>query len=646
MRAIARALVVPLAVIGTVVVQGVLLDGPVASAQPYETAAAEPNATPAISLRQLGLPDRLELIGSNRAFDTSIPVPNGIGPSMLTGQIGSVVNVIDGRVDVLDARGVVLGSVVVPVGVSTVPFTVDISGALVTEGRAPLSFILRDNNPPSNSCTQLPSLSMSQLMTTFSGPTPDPTTVAGFLPRYLDQITIGVGPNPSRDQQQAALALVAELTQLSRPIPVRIDVDTSSSPVWRSGGPTRRSIEIREGDNPGIAVENPGTQAAVLSITGKGEELIRQVDLFVDRRFELAQTPEASVTSMKSELPTAAYTRSFAELDMAAESEVLGVDTLYVGFDASAFAVGSIDHAQVHFISNYTPVTSGSASIMIRSGSTVLASHKLDESGLLDLYFDLPAETIASNVGLSLEIRYNPERDCAPLTDRITFAVDPRSTVTVTPGDHNRGGFPVLPMAFAPEFDVAIDQPEHIRYAAQAINLMGQHSTVALRPRLATLDEAAGRGSGLLVVASGEDLARAGMQPPMLTTGASVVDVNGAPITDVDVRGPLGVVQAFTHNGRMVLALNSTGDWGLVDQSFDYIRGLENRWASLIGDTVATGPAGDTVSLAVRAGDVMTPHPDLGDGWRWWVWATIAAGGIAALAVISIVVLRMRRAKP
>ena len=60
----------------------------------------------------------MDLIGSNQNFDTSIPVPEGIGPSMLTGQIGSVVNVIDGRVDVLDARGIVLGSILIPVGVA------------------------------------------------------------------------------------------------------------------------------------------------------------------------------------------------------------------------------------------------------------------------------------------------------------------------------------------------------------------------------------------------------------------------------------------------------------------------------------------------------------------------------------------------
>ena len=645
MRALARVLIVSLAVAATVGVQTLLPAGPVASGQPDESVAVEPNVTPAIGWRQLGLADRLDLIGSNQAFDTSIPVPEGIGPSMLTGQIGSVVNVINGRVDVADARGIVLGSIVVPVGVPTVPFTVDITGALVTEGRAALSFILRDDNPTSNSCSQLPSLALSQLMTTFSGPPPDPTTVAGFLPRYLDQITIGVGPNPSRDQQQAALSLVANLTHLSRPIPIRIDVDTSSSPV-EGGGPTRRTIAIREGDKPGIAVENPGTQAAVLTITGKGEDLLRQVELFTDRRFELAQTPTASVLSMKSDVPTAAYTRSFGELDVAAEAEILGVDTLYVGFDASAFAVGSIDHARVHFIANYTPVTSANASILIRSGSTVLASRKLDESGLLDLNFDLPPETISSNIGLSLEIRYNPERDCAPLTDRISFTVDPKSTVTVTPGSHNRGGFPVLPMAFAPQFDVSIDRPEHISYAAQAINLMGQHTVGPLRPRLSTLAEASGRGSGLLVVAGGEELAKAGMEPPMLTTGSSVVDVNGAPITDVDVHGPLGVVQAFSQNDRMVLALSSTDEWGLVDRSLDYIRGLENRWASLVGDTVATGPAGATASLAVRAGDVMAPQPNLGDGWQWWVWASIAAGAVAMVATVLIVLLRRRRAKP
>ena len=148
MRTIVRALIVPLALTGAVVGQAVPPAGPVASAQPVVAAAAEPNVTPAVSWTQLGLPERMDLIGSNQKSDTSIPVPEGIGPSILTGQIGSVVNVVDGRVDVMDARGIVLGSIPVPVGVATVPFTVDITAAQVIEGRAPLvSFSARTTRP-------------------------------------------------------------------------------------------------------------------------------------------------------------------------------------------------------------------------------------------------------------------------------------------------------------------------------------------------------------------------------------------------------------------------------------------------------------------------------------------------------------------
>src|SRR6476620_6363858 len=101
MHAFVRAFIVPLAVTGAVAGQALLPAGPIASAQPFVSVAAEPNVTPAIDWTQLGLPQNMDLVGSNQKFETSIPVPEGIGPSLLTGQIGSVVNVTDGRVDVL-----------------------------------------------------------------------------------------------------------------------------------------------------------------------------------------------------------------------------------------------------------------------------------------------------------------------------------------------------------------------------------------------------------------------------------------------------------------------------------------------------------------------------------------------------------------
>ncbi|MCV7302815.1 hypothetical protein H7J93_24625 [Mycobacterium barrassiae] len=600
----------------------------------------EPNVTPAISWTQLGLPERMDLIGSNQKFDTSIPVPEGIGPALLTGEIGSVVNVVDGRVDVLDSRGIVLGSIGVPVGVSTAPFLVDITAAQVTEGRAPLSFILRENNPPSNSCSVPPSLSLSQLMTTYSGPPPDPTTVAGFLPGYLDQILINVGPHPSGSQQQAALNLVSALTRVYRPMPVRIAVTTTEFPPL-AGGPLTRVIDMRDGEQAGIAVENPGTPNAVLAITGTGDELMQQVDLLTDRRIGLAQSDSAVVLSARTDVAQSTNIKTFGQLGMTGSTSVLGTSTLYAGFDVSEFGVGSISSATIHLKAKYTPISGGEGSILIRSGSTVVATHTLDNSGVLDLTGEIPPESITSNVGMAMELRYIPRQECAPLNDRMTFTLDPASTVAVTPGTHNRGGFPILPMAFTPEFDVAIDSPEHLPHAAQAINLMGQHTAVMLRPRLTAFSAAASSSTPLLAVTSSDELAKANMKAPLLPGGPNTVEVTGSTSTDVDLKGALGIVQAFTDKERTILAVSGSGDWSLVDASFEYIRALPNRWASLTGDVVATGAAHETVNLTVReGGGLVNEYP--GDPWKWWAWATIGLGGCAVLAAAIWMIVRRR----
>lgn len=157
----------------------------------------------------------------------------------------------------------------------------------------------------------------------------------------------------------------------------------------------------------------------------------------------------------------------------------------------------------------------------------MLASAVLDQSGKVDLTADVPANAISSNVGLALEVRYVPRRDCTGALDRMTLVVDSASTITVSPGGTERNGFAVLPMAFTPEFDVALDDVTRIGCAAQAVNLMAQQTTVALRPKLTTLDAAVSRRSGLLVVATGAELASKGLLPPLLMKSATDVDVNG-----------------------------------------------------------------------------------------------------------------------
>lgn len=605
----------------------------VATADPEDPGVVAPPPPPpaSVSWPQLGRSDRLEILGSDQPFDTDIPVPEAVTPGTLTGQIGSAINVVGGRVDIVDGRGVVLGSVDVPPDQTSVPFAVDISAAQILAGVARLGFVLRQQNPPGDSCSRPPSVTLTQLGSSYLGEAPYPAVVADFKPGYVEQILIRTGPSPTPAQQQAALELVAKLTRAYRPIPVRFDIDLSAEPA-PPGPPTRRVIELREADSPGMTVRNPGAPDAALVISGRGGELSDQVQLFSDRRVELAQAPDAAVKSVTHQAPRGSASKTFAQLGITGEVSVLGTATMYIGFDAAQFAVGPVQEANLNLRAHYTPVNGGEASVVVRSGNSVLASRRLDESGWLDLSGTIPAEAIASNIGIAVQLRYLPSQRCAPLNDRIQFTVDPDSTITVTPGSHNRGGFPVLPMAFTPEFNVAIDWPEHLRYAARAVNLLAQQSTETLQPRVTPLLVATRSGLGALIVAPVADLTRLGLRPPVRSEGGGPVGLDGNPGIDVDLNGPIGVIQAFTNQNAMTLAIGATGDWNLVDRCFDYIGALPSRWASLSGDVVATGVAGRSVNLTLREGGaLLDEYP--GDSWKWWAWATLAVGAAALLTV-------------
>jgi hypothetical protein len=609
---------------------------------PTEPGPTEPNPdiTPPIAWTQLGLSDRIDLLGSDQLVDTDVPVPAGVRPGQVRGTIGSVVDVVEGRVDVLDGRGVFLGSIPAPAEGSA-PFTVDISAAQVLDGIARLSFVVRDRNPPPDSCSPPPSLTLSQLAANFLGQVPYPVTVADFLPGYVDQFLIRTGPTPSPPTQQAALELVAKLTRLYRPMPVRIDVDTSAAQLT-SGLPTRRVITLRDEAPAGLRVFSPNSPDATLVITGRGGELSRQIALFADRRITLAQTSSASVSATTVDVPQSANVKTFAQLGMTGRTSVLGTATLYAGFDASQFAVGSIQEAKLHLIGHHTPVLGGEASLVVRSGDTVVAARRLGESGLIDITGTIPADAIRSNVVLALELRYLPSQPCAPLSDRIQFSLDPASTVAVTPGTHNRGGFPVLPMAFTPDFDVVVDQPANLHFAAEAINLMAQQSAVTLQPRLTDMATGIASGQGLLVVAAGEGLAQAGLTPTVSI--GTTVTIGGTPTTDIDLNGPIGVIQVFSQQGRKVLAINGTGDWSLVERSFDYIRAQPARWASLSGDVVATGTAGQTATLTLREGGaLLNNYP--GDAWKWWALITAGVCTAIVLSTMGVLAWRRRRAR-
>ncbi len=598
--------------------------------------AEDPPPVREVRWRQFGRAEQLDLRGTNRDTPITLPVPEGVTATSVAGQIGSVVNVAAGRVDVLDGRGNALGTIPVPVDTPTAPFQFDTSRAAVDDGVLTLNFVLRVPNPPSDTCAPTPSVRLIGLTTAMVGQPPSPTTVADYLPRYLDAVTIATGPDPTPDQQQAALTLTAMLTRNYRPTPLRVDVDTSGT-VMADDSSGRRVIVIRDSEEPGIEVRDPGTPQAVLVISGRGAALANQIALFIDRRLALAQTPSATVTSATGALTPTSSIMTFEKLGMAVSTSFTGSTTVYAGFDGAAFAAGPIEAAAVNLRARYTPTAGDTASVLIKSGSYVVASRRLDQSGALDLRFDLPPQTIASDIGMALELQYVPGGGngggCAPLTDRMTFALDPQSTVEVNPGEAGAGGFTSLPAGFTPEFAVAVDRPDLIRFAAQAVNLIGQRTGTLLRPQIANLDEAARTETALLAVTADRGVGRLGMNPPVQSDGGGRVAVDGTVGAEALLGGPLGLVQSFTENGRTVLAVDVPDKPELADATFDYIRGLENGWSSLSGDVVATGSAGDTVNLTIRADRPVPGRTAAKSGWKW---AGLATAGIAVATALAV----------
>ncbi len=610
----------------------------------------EPVGQPVVAWPQLGLSDQLVLKSADAQKTVTIPVPDGTTPMVLTGQVEAMSNAVNCRIEVYDSKRQLLGSIVPPEDLNTTPFVLDLSKASlgVASGLKglELNFALRQDGPPAELCAQTStpsSITLDRLATGYNGSTPAPTTIADFLPGYLSQVTIRIGSDPSVDLQQTALTLVANLTHLYRPVPVRIDVDTSAAPTPPPADAygTVRTIAIREDPTAGITVDSPGTAQATLVISGKGDELLQQVELFADHRFEIAQTRSVDITGATEFTNTVSTVKKFGELGMAAQLSVLGTDTMYLGFDASQFGVGPIEGAEVNLLARYTPIGDGEGSVVIRAGSAVLGTYPLDNSGQLDATFQIPADAIQSNVGLALDIRYLPHQGGLPPANRITFFAQPESTVEVIPGTRTRRGFSVLPMAFSPVFNVAVDDPNKIRYAAAAINLLGQVTATTLEPRLTTLEAAVASGSGLLAVASGEELSRRGLKLPLSTTGEDA-NISGKPATTVDLNGPLGVIETATDDKRTVLAITATQDWNLVDRGFDYIRGLKGQWTALTGDAVVTGALGESVDMTLNQGG---GWHDLnpGKGWALWAWISIAVASAAVILGAIFAFVRIRR---
>lgn len=619
-------------------------------AQPTEAGDA-PSVTfgwPAFGL------EREVLLGPDSSRTITVPVPGGLTPSRLRGTINAPLNIRAGYLQIDDADGRLLGTVDLPPAGSAqaaTPFDIDISSARVRASSIDVTLTVRALDDlgqfagqyAGQYCGPLRQLGLTNLAVVYAGTEPPVTTVAGFFPPVLQRVSVYAPTDADAAEQQAVLMLVATLTRLYAPQPLDITVvDQPRGAVPPPAAQLARAVVVERGGAAGLSVENAGSGAAYLRVSGSGDDLSTQVSLLVNKLQSLAQAPAARVEQAGSGPAVEGDDLTFGRLNISGKTEVLRASSLRVGVGRSALGSGRVESVQVHLLADYTPIPEGdAAAVVIRaSDGNVVYTRALDNSGRLDATFELRGPAIGQYVSLDFALTYTPRQPCGPLTAPITFQIDPRSTFTVHRGGPPPSGFSAVPSEFSPTFLVAFDgsSPNQLVYAADVVAAISRLSSGQLRPAVVDLKTAADATSAALIVAKSSALKQTSLRPPVTGDGAAL-EVGLPTELRASVGNGLGSIQAFADRARnrSVVLITTTGDWSLVDPLLRYIAGLDGTWSALTGDVLAAGEAGVPTNLTIFAegvgGDsVERPQAEEASLPR----AAIGLGG-AALAILVIV---------
>ena len=604
----------------------------------------EPTAPPpgAVTLRwpTLGLQSTVDLYGDGSASFT-VPLPLGLAATRLQGMIHTPVNISGGYVEIDDGDGKFLASIDLPPaapGLAQVPFDVDISSARVQGSSVDLTFTTRGRDAIDRNCGPTQHLVLSDMATVFTGTQLPPNTIATFFSTVIQRVTIYAPTDASSAEQQAVLTLASTLERIYSPRPLAIAVVSQPRGTVPPPAPDLERAVVVEKGQPGLTVENAGTPAAYLRVSGDGAALSNQVSLLTNQLQTLAQSAVARVDQAGASAALSGDTLTFSQLQAGGRVTFLKSGSLGVSFDRTKLGP-RFNGVQVHLLADYTPVPErDAASVVIRSKQLVLYRAPLNQSGTLDATFNLDSQMLDQQfISLQLAFTYTPDQPCGPLVSSLTFQIDPRSTLTMHRGGPPLNGFNAFPSEFSPQFLVAMDgtSPNQLSYAVQVVAAIARLTNTELTPKVVDLPTAVSANSGALIVANSKAVQQTSLNPPVSGDGSSI-NFNLPTAMHVNIADGLGSIQAFADppRNRSVVLVTTTSDWGLVDRLFSYIDGSVSDWGQQSGDVLAAGAGGTPVSVAIRPpSDVFLP-PGSAFGASW-IKAAVVAAALATVAAIA-----------
>jgi hypothetical protein len=653
-RRVLRAALVTGAARGAAVLAAVLVvTMALAGSATAGAATIVPSGTPVtLSFPQMGLPGNLSLNGSGSAVTVQIPVPQGLQAEALSGTIEVPTNVGSGYISVTSGTQQLAAVSTPPVGSNqpTVNLLVSLAAAQQVDQRIPLTLQYRQTSG-TRFCNSTQSFVLVNPEVAFGGTAVAPTSVANFFPPILQRLIIYVPPTPTPGEQSAALGLAAAIAERYRPQAVQLSVvslpESDPLPVAPSLTQFARAVVIRQSGSTGLTVVNGGLRGTVLVISGSAETLPEQTQLLT-RVLPLAQGQSASVLKGSSGATLSSTQATFSQLGIGGTTTLSGQQTIALGLDEASFG-GSVTSMDVHLQAEYTPPgPNEKATAMATAGSTVLGSWTLDGSGQLSEEFTVPSPAISRSTPLALVVSYWPAGGCNNGGRVMNFTVDPRSWVSVTTKTGGSGGFPALPAAMLPTFQVALADNTAVELdaAVQVVAGMQQMSSVLLDPSVVGLSTATGSDLPVLVVGSSEAL-RAHFDPPLSSLSTTTLEAEFHEPMSADVTLPVAALQVFDQSShqRTVVMVSTSGSWDMVTHLLGSLGDSQTQWSSLTGDVLATTPTGTIVNLTVRAGGAATTEYGVPSSTPPIVLIGVLGGCALALVILLVAFLLIRRAR-
>jgi hypothetical protein len=616
-----------------------------------------------LSFPAMGLPQSYTFSVSGTSIGIQIPVPAGLRPDILTATLVIPPNFGTG-VLVAQSGTTYVGSFGLPPASPSqqvVPVVLPLAGVQVSDRFATFSLTLEQTGALAGIYdATVPNAAGILGSLTCSGPSPLPlhlinpaiayvgsftpsTSIATFFPTVARQLIIYVPPTTTPAEQTTALHLAAEAAHAYGLVPVAITARAwnGASLPPAPANPLDRAVYIHESSTTGLDVVAP----TLLEVSGNAQTLPEQNAALAAAFTSLLQAPAVSVRQASEPASTGTGELTFSQLGLTGTVSFSGEQRISITLDQTRLG-GVASSVGVDLVADYTPVELGArGTVSVTVGGDQLDEASLGSSGRVNLQFIIPRPLLTRSTTMLITPSYFPASfTCGPQSRTMTFTIDPQSTVSPTLDTDGTGGFPSVPQSLEPTFQVAFDQPTIERLAAAVDTVVGLQrlSSTLLQSHVVPLATATSDGSPVLVVADAQAVQHSFL-PPIHSEDADVYRVTTSGGTTFTMTGGVSAIQVLddTAHHRTAVLVTTSASWGLVDDLVGWLGNTSQRWGSLTGDVLASGPAGNPVNLTVLAGGPQTFSPPAANSKR--IYLPVAAAFVLAVIIIALVALLVAR---